>query len=312
MLVQNRHDEHPHNHHYNHDHSHGISENADERYLMTALSLIVTFMLAEIITGFIASSLALISDAGHMLTDAGALVLAIVTRRLSRRPATGIMTYGLKRSEILSAQINGTTLLVLSGIFIFEGIHRIVSPPEVKAGYVLIVGIVGIVVNLLATLALAKANRSSLNIRASFQHILTDLIAFITTSIAGAVMYFSGGLYRLDAVAAFIVAAIMARSGYNLVHDALRVLLEAAPKGMHPEDIRDALLSRPDVVGIEDLHVWEITSDFPAMSAHIRVTHGIDCHAKRRDLARCLAEDFGIDHSTLQLDHAAPGTDKPA
>ncbi|WP_455383241.1 cation diffusion facilitator family transporter [Salinispira pacifica] len=284
-------------------HDHGVSADADRRYVALALGLIVAFMAAEVVVGFLASSLALISDAGHMLTDAGALALALVTIRLSKRPPAGIMTYGLKRTEIISAQVNGTTLLVLAALFIYEGVRRLIQPPEVKGGLVLIVGLAGIVVNLLATLSLAKANRSSLNIRGSFQHILTDLFAFIATSIAGGIIYFTHSLYRLDAVAAFVVAALMIRAGSGLVRDAMRVLLEAAPKGMDPDVIQSTLLDQPDVISIEDFHVWEITSGFPALSAHVRVEDGIDCHAKRRDLTGILSRRFDIDHTTLQVDH---------
>lgn len=302
---------HHHGEHGGHEHHHEISADADGRYLSIALGLIVAFMIAEAVIGFIASSLALISDAGHMLTDAGSLILAIVAMRLARRPAHGIMTYGLKRTEILSAQINGTTLLVLAAVFIYEGIHRLIEPPRVKAEYVMIVGLIGIVVNLLATMSLARANRSSLNIRGSFQHILTDLIAFIATSIAGGIMFFTHSVYRLDAVAALLVAAIMAWSGYGLVRDAFRVLLEAAPKGMQPEAIRAALLADPDVVEINDFHLWEITSGFPALSAHILVSGGIDCHAKRRELAERLHRDYQIEHNTLQIDHVGHGEGSP-
>lgn len=290
-----------------HDHHHELSADADRRYLSMALVLIIGFMAAEVVTGIIASSLALISDAGHMLTDAAALILALIAMRLARRPAEGIMTYGLRRAEILSAQINGTTLLVLAVVFIYEGIRRLIAPPAVKGEIVMIVGLAGIVVNLLATMSLARANRSSLNIRGSYQHILTDLMAFIATSIAGGIMYFTHSLYRLDAVAAFLVAILMARSGYGLVRDAFRVLLEGAPKGMRPEAISAAILAEPDVVQIDDFHVWEITSGFPALSAQILVSGGIDCHAKRRELAERLRREFGIDHSTLQIDHVGPG-----
>lgn len=290
-----------------HHHDHAISPTSDQRYLAIALALIIGFMIAEIIAGILSTSLVLISDAGHMLTDAGALVLAMVSMRLARRPAKGIMTYGLKRSEILSAQINGTTLLVLAAIFVVEGVQRLIHPPVVKAGIVLVMGLVGIIVNLLATMSLARANRTNLNVRGSFRHIATDLAAFIATAIAGAVMYFTRSLYRLDAAAAFLVAILMAWAGYGLVRDALRVLLEAAPKGMHPEAVRSLLLSQADVVDIEDLHVWEITSGFPAMSAHLLVREGVDCHVTRRVLAERLAATFGITHSTLQIDHIAGG-----
>lgn len=284
-------------------HHHGVRRDADGRYLATALCLIVGFMAAEVVVGILASSLALLSDAGHMLTDAAALLLAIVAVRLSRRPAKGIMTYGLRRSEILSAQINGITLLVLALIFLYEAVRRLITPPPVKGGLVLIVGLAGIVVNLLATWSLSKANRRSLNIRGSFQHILNDLFAFIATSIAGGVIYFTHALYRLDAVAALLVAGLMSRAGVGLVRDSFRVLLEAAPKGIDPDVIRRTIIEQSEVVAIDDFHVWEITSGFPALSARVVVSRGIDCHAKRRELERILAQRFHIDHSTLQIDH---------
>ena len=292
---------------HEHDHhAHGVSQDADRRYLTVALLLIAGFMLFEAAVGFIASSLALLSDAGHMITDAGALGLALVTMRLAARPARGIMTYGLKRSEIASAQVNGITLLALSAIFYAEGIRRLINPPSVEGGYVLVVGLIGIGVNLLATWTLAKANRESLNVEGSFQHILTDLFSFIATTIAGGIIYFTGGYYRADAVAALIIATIMLRAGYRLVRDSMRIFLEAAPKGMSPDEIGNAMVSHPGITNVHDLHVWEITSGFPALSAHVLVEPEENCHEKRWELEHLLEGRFGIHHTTLQMDHATP------
>jgi polyisoprenoid-binding protein YceI len=185
-------------------HTHGVSDNADGRYLAIALALIVGFMLTEVIVGVIASSLVLISDAGHMLTDAGAISLSLITMRLAARPAKGDFTYGLKRTEILSAQANGITLLLLAAWFVYEAVRRLISPPEVEGGLVLLIALIGIVVNLLATWAIGKADRQSLNVEGSFQHILTDLYAFIATAVAGGVIYFTGGFDRADAIAALL------------------------------------------------------------------------------------------------------------
>lgn len=287
-------------------HSHGVSQDADRRYLAIALALLVGFMLVEVVIGVIASSLALISDAGHMLTDAGAIGLALVAMRLAQRPARGAMTYGLKRAEILSAQANGITLLLLSVWFVYEAIKRLIEPPEVQGGLVLIVALVGIAVNLLATWSISKANRQSLNVEGSFQHILTDLYAFIVTAIAGAIIYFTGGYNRLDAVAALVVAALMLRAGYGLVKKSGRIFLEAAPKGFDPEEIGNAIASEQDVAEVHDLHVWEVTSGFPSLSAHILVEPECDCHAKRREVQQMLEERFDLHHTTLQVDHATP------
>ncbi len=227
-------------------HSHGVGEDADSKRLSLALALIAGFMAVEVVVGILAHSLALLSDAAHMLTDAGALVMSLVVIRLMRRPAGGNLTFGLKRSEILSAQANGGTLLVLAGLIVYEGIHRLVSPPPAGGLAILIVALVGIGVNLLATWQLSKANRESMNIEGSFQHILTDLFAFIVTAIAGAIILATGWT-RADGVAALVVAAVMLRSAWGLLRDSGRVLLEAAPEGIDVAGIGHALAEHPHV-----------------------------------------------------------------
>lgn len=295
---------HDHAHGTGHGHSHGVSENADAKRLSAALGLIVAFMVVEVVAGILAHSLALLSDAAHMLTDAGALAMSLVVIRLMRRPSGGNLTFGLKRSEILSAQANGGTLLVLAGLIVYEGVHRLVTPPPAEGTAILVVALVGIVVNLAATWQLSKANRESMNVEGSFQHILTDLIAFILTAIAGAVILATGWT-RADGVAALIIAAVMLRSAYGLLRDSGRVLLEAAPEGMDVDEIGRAIAAHTHVESVHDLHVWQISSGFPSLSAHVLVRRDDDCHAVRRELERMLDERFGIDHTTLQVDHAA-------
>jgi cobalt-zinc-cadmium efflux system protein len=259
-------------------------------------------MAAEVVVGILAHSLALLSDAAHMLTDAGAIGLSLVALALAARPAAGAMTYGLKRAEILSAQANGVTLLVLAGLIVYEAIHRLVEPPEVRGWPVLIVALVGIAVNLVATWQLAKANRENMAVEGSFQHIVTDLYAFIGTVIAAAIIL-TTGFVRADAIASLFVAALMLRAAYGLLKDSGRVLLEASPQGMNPGEIGRALATFPEVKNVHDLHVWQIASGFPALSAHVLVSPGADCHAIRRELAELIHERFGIDHTTLQVDH---------
>jgi cobalt-zinc-cadmium efflux system protein len=295
-----------HTHEGHEGHSHGVNAGADSRYLAIGLALLVGFMLVEVVVGFIASSLALISDAGHMLTDAGSIGLALLTMRLAQRPARGAMTYGLKRAEILSAQANGITLLLLSAWFVYEAIRRLIDPPEVEGGLVLAIALLGIVVNLLATWTISRANRESLNVEGAFQHILTDLFAFIATAIAGDIIYFSGGYNRVDAIAALVVAVLMLRAGYGLVRDSGRIFLEASPKGLDPEAVGHAIASHPGVASVHDLHVWEVTSGFPALSAHVLVAEDEDCHAERRELEHLLEERFDLHHTTLQVDHVTP------
>jgi cobalt-zinc-cadmium efflux system protein len=284
-------------------HVHGVSEDADTKRLSVALALIAGLMATEVVVGILAHSLALLSDAAHMLTDAGALLVSLWVIRLLRRPAGGNLTFGLKRSEILSAQANGGTLLVLAGLIVYEGIHRLVSPPPAEGLAILVVAIAGIGVNLLATWQLSRANRESMNIEGSFQHILTDLIAFIVTAIAGAVILASGWT-RADGVAALVIAGVMLRSAWGLLRDSGRVLLEAAPEGVDVEEIGGALAAHPHVESVHDLHVWQISSGFPSLSAHVLVHPGDDCHGIRRELEQLLRDRFHLDHTTLQVDHS--------
>ena len=286
-----------------HGHGHGVSSEADRKLLSGALALIVGFMAAEIIVGIAAGSLALITDAAHMLTDAIAILLALIAIRLAARPPAGGYTYGFKRVEILSAQANGITLLLLAAYFVFEAINRMIHPPDVKGGLVLITGLVGIVVNLLATWLISKANRSSLNVEGAFQHILNDLFAFIATAIAGLVVLLTG-FARADAIAALVVAALMLKAGISLVRDSGRIFLEAAPTGIDPQALGAELCAVEGVVEVHDLHVWEITSGESAASAHILVAEGLDCHQIRIKIEALLADRHQLTHSTLQVDHA--------
>jgi cobalt-zinc-cadmium efflux system protein len=283
-------------------HSHGASAGADRGKLLIALGLILGFMAAEVVTGIAANSLALLSDAAHMLTDAVAISVALVAINLARRPAEGRMTFGLKRVEILSAQANGITLLVLAAIIAIEAVSRLVSPPIVEGGLILVVALVGIVVNLTATATLARANRQSLNVEGSFQHILTDLFAFIGTAIAAIVILLTG-FDRADAIASLVVAGLMLRSAYGLLRDSGRIFLEASPKGIDPERIGRLMAGQPGVVEVHDLHVWEVTSEFPALSAHVTVGRDVDCHRTRLELGKLIERQFGIHHTTLQVEH---------
>ena len=295
-----------------HDHGHTHVHTDDTRRLTLALALILGLMAAEVVAGILADSLALLSDAAHMLTDAGAIALALFAARLARRPAHGGFTFGYRRAEILSAQLNGATLVALALVIVIEGIRRIIDPPEVEGLVVLIVAVVGIVVNLAATMILAGANRRSLNVEGAFQHVLTDLFAFVATAVAGAVVL-ATDFGRADGIAALVVAALMLRSGFGLLRDSGRILLEAAPRDLDPEEIGRVLAAQNHVVEVHDLHVWEVTSGFPAISAHVTVRAGCDTQAHRRELAQLLRERFGVTHSTLQVEtrHEGPLSIEP-
>jgi cobalt-zinc-cadmium efflux system protein len=283
-------------------HTHSVSEDADRRYLTVALLLIGVFMAFEVVVGILAHSLALLSDAAHMLTDAGALALSLVVLRYVRQPGGEALTYGRRRAEVLSGQANSAVLLVLGLIVIYEAIERLITPPDVAGLAVTITAAAGVIVNLAAAWVMAKANRQSLNIEGSFQHILTDLYAFIGTLIAGIVVL-ATGFDRADPIASLFVAVLMLRSGFVLQRKAIRVLLEGAPEGMAPAEVGVAMAHGEHVKEVHDLHLWELAPGHPILTAHVLVAPGEDCHAIRRALERMLNERFKIAHTTLQVDH---------
>ncbi|CAM3676110.1 cation diffusion facilitator family transporter [Tsukamurella ocularis] len=284
-------------------HDHGVSADADKRWLSIALALLVAFMAIEVTIGIIASSLALITDAAHMLTDAAAIVLALVAIKIAAKPAKGGYTWGLKRVEILSAQANGITLLLLAAFFVYEGVSRLITPPDVDGRLVFFTALAGCAVNLAATWAIRRANRTSLNVEGAYQHILNDLYAFIATAIAGAIIW-ATGWGRADAIAALVVAALMLKAGWGLVKASGRIFLEAAPEGIDPAAVGRDVAAVPTVTEVHDLHIWEITSGQPALSAHILVDPGADCHAVRCTISDLLHDEYHIEHATLQVDHS--------
>ena len=282
-----------------------ITAGADRRWLAAALAVIVAFMVGEVVVALATRSLALLSDAAHMLTDAGALALALVALRLASRPPKGGFTYGLRRAEILSAQANGITLLLLAGWLGYEAIRRVIHPPPVPGLPLILTAIVGIGVNLLAAWLIRRADRRSLNIEGAYRHILTDLAAFLATAVAGLVIM-TTQFREADPIASLVVVGLMVRAGLSLVRDSGRILLEAAPEGLDPRAIGRDLVDHRGVVEVHDLHVWQITSGSPALSAHVIVAPALDCHRVRRDLEALLRDRYHLTHTTLQLDHAEP------
>jgi cobalt-zinc-cadmium efflux system protein len=287
------------------EHDHGATLASDVRYLVVALVLLLAFMVFEVVMAFVASSLALLSDAGHMLTDAAAIGVSIWALRLAARPAMGQWTFGFKRAEIVSAAVNGVTLLVIAALITFEAIERLLHPTPVRGGIMILVAGVGVVVNLAATLVLAKANRASLNIAGAFAHILTDLWAFIGTLAAGIVIV-TTGFERADAIASLVVVGLMLHASWRLLGMSGRILFEAAPKEMDLTEVDRHLRETEGVLDVHDLHAWVVASDLPALSAHVIVAE--ECFAQGSaprlldDLQACLAGHFDVAHSTFQLE----------
>ena len=250
-----------------------------------------------------------------MLTDAAAIALALVAARLAERPAKGAFTFGLRRAEILSAQVNGAALLALALLIGVDAVRRLADPVSVDGAVVLAIGAAGALVNIAAAWSLARAQRQSLNVRGARLHVMADLFGSVGAMVAG-FLVLVGDFDRADPIAALLVAALMLRSAWSLLRDSGRVLLEAAPRGMEVAEIGDALARHEGVIEVHDLHVWEVTSGFAALSAHVMVPAGADCHAARRELQVLLRERFDIEHTTLQVDHAPRGglleIDQPA
>jgi cobalt-zinc-cadmium efflux system protein len=294
-----------HGHSHPHAHSHGPPADADRRWLAIALAIIATFMAVEVVVGIIADSLALLSDAAHMLTDAGAIALALFAVHLAARPPSRRYTFGLGRAEILSAQANGATLLVLAGVLAVEAVRRLFDPPSVDGGLVIVVGVLGALVNVAAAFALSRSERRGLNLEGAIAHVLADLYGSVAAVIAGTVIVLTGW-GQADGIAALTVSCLMLRSGWRLLRDSSRILLEGSPKDIDVDSVGRALAAADGVVEVHDLHVWEVTSGFPALAAHVLVREADDCHARRGELELLLHSRFGIDHTTLQVDHVHP------
>jgi len=285
-------------------HTHETRLDTDRRALGVAAVLVATLMVGEIAAAVVAGSLALLADAGHLLTDVGAIALALVAATMAGRPPRGRFTFGFSRLEILAAQANGIALLLVGVWIVYAAVRRLVAPPEVRGGVVLAVALVGVAVNLVATSLLARSSRESLNVRGVFLHVATDLAAFVGTAIAGALVL-ATGWDRFDPIAGLVVAALVFRSAVVLLRESTRIFMEGSPGEIDPAAVGRAVVSEEHVVEVHDLHVWTVTSGFPALSAHVLVEPGADCHAARGRLERVLADRFGLTHTTLQVEHAA-------
>ena len=292
---------HHHDHALDHDHAHGHTHGAGERALRWVLGLTAAFMVAELIGGIAANSLALLADAAHMLTDVSAIGLSLFALWFARRPATPGMTWGWVRIEILAALANAATLLVLAGFIVYEAIERFQQPFEVRGGLMLAVAAGGLAVNVVAALLLHRSAGESLNVRGAYLHVIGDLIGSVGAIVA-ALVILATGWTPADPLISIFVAALILWSGWKLLRESVDVLLESVPRHIDLTEVHEAIDEIPGVDNVHDLHVWTVTSGFLAMSGHAVVA--ADDHTRvLAEIHHRMARRFGIRHVTFQLEH---------
>ena len=292
-------------------HGHGHGANGDDRWsapsraLGSALVLTATFMLVEVVGGYVSGSLALLADAGHMLADAGALALALIAQRWALRPRTERSTFGFRRAEVLAAFVNGIALAITAVFVVKEAVQRWISPTEIRASVMLVIAGGGLLVNLVVALILMRAQRQSLNVRAAFAHVATDAVGSVAALVAGcAVLFF--GMRRADPALSVLIALLVAYSGWRVLRETTAILLEAAPSHLDVPAIEAAIRACPGVCGLHDLHVWRISDQFDALTVHVTLDRGAHGVEVCRAVAEKLKSDFGLDHVTIQPEAAPP------
>jgi len=288
--------------HQHHHHATGPEVAGNRRRLAWALALTATYMVAEIVGGLAANSLALLADAGHMFSDAAALALSLVAVMLAQRPATAHRTYGFHRAEILAALTNGAALLALSVLIAREAWERLSEPPDVHGGLMLAVACGGLTINLINLMILSGGRHQNLNVRGAWLHVMADTLGSVGAISAGAAIYLFGWRWA-DPVASFVIAALVLYSAWGLVRETLDVLMEGVPKGISIDEVTAALKALPGVLDAHDLHVWSLTSGRNIATTHLVIAEDAD-HQRIIDAAnRALAEGFAISHATIQVEH---------
>ena len=285
-------------------HSHGAGDRRQNmRPLAITLALTTTFMVAEVIGGLLTGSLALLADAGHMLSDSAALALALFAFWLSGHPATPEKSFGYKRAEILAALANGVALVAISIWIFIEAYRRFQDPPEILGGWMMVVAVIGLAVNVAGAFILSRSEGESLNLQGALRHVLADVAGSIGAISAALIIIFTGWRYA-DPLISVLIGVLVLGSSWTILRDSVNILLEATPSSIDAEKVGRQMAASDGVVEVHDLHIWMITSGFPALAAHVLVEQEDDCHARRRHLEEMLVHEYGIEHTTLQVDHA--------
>lgn len=292
-----------------HGHSHGAG--ASSRQLSIALALTSSFLVAEVVGAWWFNSLALLSDAAHMFTDAAALAIALAAVKIGQRPADDRRTFGYRRFEILAAAFNALLLFAVAAFVLYEGIGRLMAPPEVGSTGMLVVATLGLIVNLVSMRLLASGKDRSLNVKGAYLEVWADMLGSIGV-IAGAVAIMLTGWGWVDPVVAIAIGLWVLPRTWTLLKDTTRILLEGVPAHLELADIRAAIAGSPGVAGVHDLHVWSLSSDDVSLSVHVALTASSDSDTVRRGVAKVLAERFAIEHATIQTEGPGGATRRPA
>lgn len=288
-----------------HDHSHGGHDHrsADKRALTIVLALTGGFMVAEVIGGLITGSLALLADAGHMLSDTASLAVALFAAWLAGRPSTPTRSFGFRRAEILAVLFNGVTLVAISIWIFVEAYQRLTEPPEVLGGLMLVVAVLGLLVNVVGAVILSRSGGESLNVEGALRHVIADVLGSVGAIVAAVIIIFTGWRYA-DPLISVLIGLLVLASSWKLLRDSVTILLEATPRGIKADEVGRKMVGVDGVREVHDLHIWTITSGFPALAAHVLVGKNENCHERRRELEAMLEHEYGIEHTTLQVDHA--------
>jgi len=278
-----------------------VERHSEIRRLKLALALSCIYFFAELIGGFLTNSLALLSDAGHMLSDIGALALSLFAFRIAKRPATVSSTYGYHRVEILAALFNGLTLWLIVGVIFAAAYNRFLDPPAVESYGMMVVASVGLLVNIVAGAILYGSHHHNLNLRGAFLHIVSDALGSVGAIAAGLIMLFTGW-YVADPLISILIGLLILHASWSLVKESLSVLMQSVPKGIRLEDVQRCLEEVEGVSKVHDLHVWAVTSDIFTLSAHAVVENGGDFHQVLNGIEEILKERFNIEHTTIQLE----------
>jgi cobalt-zinc-cadmium efflux system protein len=273
----------------------------DRRRLGLTLALVLAYMVAEVIGGVLTNSLALLADAGHMLSDAGALGLSLFAASLAARPLTPRQSYGYYRAEILAALANGAALMAIAIYIVIEAVQRIGELPDVQGGAMLAIALGGLAVNLCGLWILSGSRSGSLNLRGAWLHVLTDAVGSVAAILAGCLIWAFGWNWA-DPAASLMIAALLVHSAWGLVREAVAVLMESTPKHIDPDQVRQAISDVAGVRGVHDLHIWVITTGMEALSAHAVVEDGVPPETAVARIREILAERFGIGHVTIQIE----------